>query len=57
MQKHVIEKNLWRSSKEIIYYRQSRYMRPEAQNCLLKTLEEPPEYVMIILISSVGTIY
>ena len=27
-------------------------MTEEAQNCLLKTLEEPPEYVCIILISS-----
>ena len=27
-------------------------MTPEAQNCLLKTLEEPPEFVTIILISS-----
>lgn len=27
-------------------------MTPEAQNCLLKTLEEPPEYIVIILITS-----
>ena len=27
-------------------------MTKEAQNCLLKTLEEPPEYATIILISS-----
>ena len=27
-------------------------MTKEAQNCLLKTLEEPPEYVTIILIGS-----
>jgi DNA polymerase-3 subunit delta' len=27
-------------------------MTKEAQNCLLKTLEEPPEYVTIILITS-----
>ena len=27
-------------------------MTREAQNCILKTLEEPPEYVMIILIGS-----
>ena len=27
-------------------------MTPEAQNCILKTLEEPPEFVVIILISS-----
>ena len=27
-------------------------MTPEAQNCLLKTLEEPPEFVTIILIGS-----
>lgn len=27
-------------------------MTPEAQNCLLKTLEEPPEYIVIILICS-----
>ena len=26
-------------------------MRPEAQNALLKTLEEPPEYVVILLLS------
>lgn len=28
-------------------------MTKEAQNCLLKTLEEPPEFVVIILIGSV----
>ena len=27
-------------------------MTKEAQNCLLKTLEEPPEFVVIILVSS-----
>ena len=27
-------------------------MNDAAQNCLLKTLEEPPEYAMIILIVS-----
>lgn len=27
-------------------------MTTEAQNCLLKTLEEPPEYIVIILITS-----
>lgn len=54
MQKHVIEKPI-ASSKKVYIIDRADTMRPEAQNCLLKTLEEPPEYVMIILISSVET--
>ena len=38
-----------RGTKEYIIY-QSEKMNDEAQNCLLKTLEEPPKHVIIILL-------
>ena len=40
------------SSKKIYIIKDSDTMTIEAQNCLLKTLEEPPEYAIIILLSS-----
>ncbi len=40
------------STKKVYIINDSEYMTKEAQNSLLKTLEEPPEYVTIILIVS-----
>ena len=40
------------SNKKVYIINDSDCMTKEAQNCLLKTLEEPPEYVTIILIAS-----
>ncbi len=40
------------SSKKVYIINDFDKMTKEAQNCLLKTLEEPPEFVVIILISS-----
>ena len=40
------------SNKKVYIINDSNYMTKEAQNSLLKTLEEPPEYVTIILIAS-----
>ncbi len=40
------------SNKKIYIINDSEKMTKEAQNCLLKTLEEPPEYITIILITS-----
>ena len=40
------------SNKKVYIINDSNYMTKEAQNALLKTLEEPPEYVTIILITS-----
>jgi len=39
------------SSKKVYIINDFEKMTKEAQNCLLKTLEEPPEFVVIILIS------
>lgn len=47
----VIEKPII-SSKKVYIINDCDKMTKEAQNCLLKTLEEPPEFVVIILISS-----
>lgn len=51
MQKKVSEKPII-SNKKIYIIEDSDVMTKEAQNCLLKTLEEPPEYITIILICS-----
>ncbi len=51
MQAKVIEKPI-NSSKKIYIIDNADLMTKEAQNCLLKTLEEPPEYIVIILIVS-----
>lgn len=47
----VIEKPIV-SDKKIYIINDCEKMTKEAQNCLLKTLEEPPEFAVIILISS-----
>lgn len=47
----VIEKPII-STKKVYIINDADKMTKEAQNCLLKTLEEPPAYVTIILISS-----
>ena len=47
----VIEKPII-SDKKVYIINNAETMTKEAQNCLLKTLEEPPEFVVIILISS-----
>ena len=40
------------SSKKVYIIDDADLMTKEAQNCLLKTLEEPPNYIVIILIAS-----
>lgn len=40
------------SNKKVYIINDSDFMTKEAQNCLLKTLEEPPSYAIIILIVS-----
>ncbi len=47
----VIEKPIV-SNRKVYIINDSDKMTKEAQNCLLKTLEEPPQFVTIILISS-----
>ena len=47
----VIEKPI-ASRRKVYIINDCEKMTTEAQNCLLKTLEEPPEFVVIILISS-----
>lgn len=51
MQKGILEKPII-SSKKVYIINNAETMTKEAQNCLLKTLEEPQEYVVIILIVS-----
>ena len=51
MQTKVVEKPV-NSKKKIYIIDDADLMTKEAQNCLLKTLEEPPEYIVIILIVS-----
>ncbi len=50
-QKKVFEKPII-SNKKVYIINDSDKMTVEAQNCLLKTLEEPPEFVTIILIGA-----
>lgn len=40
------------SNKKVYVISDAKYMTEEAQNCLLKTLEEPPKYANIILVTS-----
>ena len=47
----VIEKPII-SQRKVYIINDAEKMTREAQNCLLKTLEEPPEFITIILISS-----
>ena len=51
MQEDIMQKPI-DSLKKVYIIKDSQLMTKEAQNCLLKTLEEPPEYVVIILITS-----
>ena len=52
IQKQIAEKPII-SDKKVCIINDADLMTIEAQNCLLKTLEEPPEYMTIILIGSV----
>lgn len=49
MQEKIIEKPII-SNRKIYIINDADLMTKEAQNCLLKTLEEPPEYITIILV-------
>lgn len=51
LQQRIIEKPV-KYVKKIYIINDSDLMTKEAQNCLLKTLEEPPEYVILILITT-----
>ena len=51
MQRKIIESPIV-SKKKVYIIDNADLMTIEAQNCLLKTLEEPPEFVTIILIGS-----
>lgn len=51
LQEQIAEKPIV-SSRKVYIINNSDLMTVEAQNCLLKTLEEPPEYATIILILS-----
>ena len=56
MQKKIQEKPII-SNKKIYIINDSDTMTKEAQNCLLKTLEEPPEFAIIILVGSNESLY
>lgn len=51
MQDRIIEKPIT-SEKKVYVINNAENMTVEAQNCLLKTLEEPPEFITIILVSN-----
>ena len=51
MQQKIVEEPII-SNKKVYIIDDADLMTKEAQNCLLKTLEEPPEFVTIILIGS-----
>ena len=51
MQENISQKPIV-SSKKVYILKDSEQMTKEAGNCILKTLEEPPEYVTIILITA-----
>lgn len=51
MQRKIVESPII-SSKKVYIIDDADLLTKEAQNCLLKTLEEPPEYAVIILIGS-----
>ena len=51
LQKRIPEKPII-SNRKVCIINDADTMTKEAQNCLLKTLEEPPEFVTIILIGS-----
>lgn len=50
-QKNILEKPIV-STKKVYIINNADTMTKEAQNCLLKTLEEPQEFIVIILIAS-----
>lgn len=56
MQKNIQEKPII-SSKKVYIINDADLMTREAQNCLLKTLEEPPKFATIILIGSNDTAF
>lgn len=45
----------FQSSRKIYIMNEAEKMTPQAQNALLKTLEEPPEYVVILLLTTSKT--
>ena len=51
LQKRIQEKPVI-SNKKVYIINDAHLMTQEAQNCLLKTLEEPPEFATIVLIGS-----
>lgn len=51
MQAKVLEKPII-SKRKVYIINNAEKMTVEAQNCLLKTLEEPPEFITIILVSN-----
>lgn len=51
MQNKIYEKPV-NSDRKVYIINDADLMTKEAQNCLLKTLEEPPEYIVIILVVS-----
>jgi DNA polymerase-3 subunit delta' len=51
MQSKVLEKPII-SSKKVYIIKDADCMTKESQNCLLKTLEEPPAFITIILVAS-----
>ena len=51
MQEKVYEKPIL-GERKVYIIEDAETMRSEAQNCLLKTLEEPPSYAVIILLTS-----
>ena len=51
MQEEISQKPII-SKRKVYIIEDSETMTEEAQNCLLKTLEEPPEYIVIILLTS-----
>ena len=56
MQKGMLEKPII-SSKKVYIINNAETMTKEAQNCLLKTLEEPPKFATIILVGSNETAF
>lgn len=46
----------YRAKHRLVIIRDAHLMTPEAGNALLKTLEEPPQYAIIILISDEGLV-
>lgn len=52
LQKKIIESPI-KSNKKVYVINNADVMTREAQNCLLKTLEEPPQFVVLILIGSI----